>query len=79
MRSKVAKLCGNNHHQPGTCDDTVPQVEALYIHNFEEGMHDAQLEHLSRVLKQGRIWALNVGENFKLSAEAWIKFANEIP
>ena len=47
------------------------QVEALYIHNFEEGMRDAQLAHLTRVLKKGSVWALNIGENFKLSAQAW--------
>lgn len=54
-------------------------VEALYIHNFEEGMRDAQLEHLTRVLKKGYIWALNIGENFKLSATAWNAFAEELP
>ena len=55
------------------------QVEALYIHNFEEGMRDAQMAHLTRVLKKGHIWALNIGENFKLSAQAWNAFANELP
>ena len=55
------------------------QVEALYIHNFEEGMRDAQMAHLTRVLKKGHIWALNIGENFKLSAQAWNVFANELP
>ena len=55
------------------------KVEALYIHNFEEGMHDAQLEHLMRVLKKGFIWALNIGENFKLTRKAWTAFAEELP
>ena len=55
------------------------QVEALYIHNFEEGMRDAQLAHLTRVLKKGSVWALNIGENFKLSAQAWNAFAEELP
>jgi|EP01049_Picozoa_sp_SAG25_P005126 hypothetical protein len=55
------------------------QVEALYIHNFEDGMRDAQLEHLTRVLRKGHIWALNVGENFKLSAQAWRSFADTLP
>ena len=55
------------------------QVEALYIHNFEEGMRDAQLQHLAKVLKKGHIWALNVGENFKLSAQAWAAFAEALP
>lgn len=54
------------------------QVEALYIHNFEEGMRDEQLAHLSRVLEKGHIWALNVGENFKLSPKAWSAFAESL-
>lgn len=54
------------------------KVEALYIHNFEEGMQDAQLAHLSRVLQKGYIWALNVGENFKLSPQAWSAFADSL-
>jgi hypothetical protein len=32
--------------------------------------------HLGRVLQRGHIWALNVGENFALSTEAWEKFAH---
>ena len=31
------------------------------------------------MLRRGRIWALNVGENFKLSSEAWIEFTNNLP
>lgn len=42
-------------------------------------MRDAQLAHLIRVLKKGYIWALNIGENFKLSAQAWNTFAEELP
>ena len=42
-------------------------------------MRDAQLVHLIRVLKKGFIWALNIGENFKLSAQAWNTFAEELP
>ncbi|GMH43620.1 hypothetical protein BSKO_11542 [Bryopsis sp. KO-2023] len=51
------------------------RLEALYIQNFELGMCDSQLDHLTRVLQLGRIWALNVGENFNISLEAWEKFA----
>jgi hypothetical protein len=49
-------------------------VEALYIQNFEHGMLDDQLAHLGQTLKNGNIWALNVGENFKISANAWKRF-----
>ena len=41
-------------------------------------MYDEQLELLTKVLKQRRIWALNVGENFHVSLEAWQKFAEEL-
>lgn len=58
---------------------TCKTVEALYIQNFEDGMHDAQLRRLSEVLQQGSVWALNVGENFKLSADAWMGFAAALP
>ncbi|CAD7703590.1 unnamed protein product, partial [Ostreobium quekettii] len=54
-------------------------VEALYIQNFELGMYDEQLELLTDVLKQRRIWALYVGENFHTSLAAWEAFADELP
>eukprot|EP00803_Ostreobium_quekettii_P003889 evm.model.scf_407EXC.2 EVM.evm.TU.scf_407EXC.2 scf_407EXC:14109-19988(-) len=54
------------------------RVEALYIQNFEWGMYDEQLELLADVLKQRRIWALNVGENFHTSLQAWEAFAMEL-
>lgn len=44
------------------------RVEVLYIQNFEDGMHDQQLYHLVDVLKERRIWALNIGENANVSA-----------
>eukprot|EP00941_MAST-03F_sp_MAST-3F-sp1_P001920 g1920.t1 len=53
-------------------------VEALYIQNFEKGMLDDQLRKLATVLKRGRIWVLNVGENFGISNEAWAAFAEEL-
>lgn len=34
-----------------------------------QGMLDAQLDRLLRVLRHKRIWALNVGENFATSQE----------
>jgi hypothetical protein len=45
------------------------RVEALYIQNFEQGMLDEQLDRLVRLLRRGRIWALNVGENYGTSRE----------
>ncbi|CAL5226309.1 g9154 [Coccomyxa viridis] len=50
------------------------RVEVLYIQNFEWGMLDAQLRHLGEVLGNKRIWALNVGENFQITNQAWERF-----
>ncbi|KAK9815520.1 hypothetical protein WJX72_005004 [[Myrmecia] bisecta] len=55
------------------------RVEALYIQNFELGMHDEQLERLTEVLKLKRIWAVNVGENFQISLTAWERFCQVLP
>ena len=54
-------------------------VEALYIQNFEKAMQDPQLERLTGVLRLGRIWALNCGENFRISKEGWRKFKDALP
>lgn len=43
-----------------------------------QGMLDAQLEHLSRVLTSKHIWALNVGENFQISISAWERFTKDL-
>lgn len=53
-------------------------VEVLYIQNFEHGMFDEQLIRLTEVLKKGRIWALNAGENFEISLQAWETFTKEL-
>ena len=39
-----------------------------------QGMLDAQLRHLGEVLGNKRIWALNVGENFQITNQAWERF-----
>ena len=36
-----------------------------------QGMLDKQLGKLTEVLKLGRIWAVNVGENFNVTLPAW--------
>lgn len=41
-------------------------------------MLDPQLEHLARVLTNKRIWALNVGENFQVSIDAWERFTRAL-
>ena len=51
------------------------RVEVLYIQNFEQGFGDDQLLRLLDVLKLGRIWAVNVGENFQTSLPTWREFA----
>ncbi|PSC70796.1 chlorophyll b reductase [Micractinium conductrix] len=55
------------------------RVEALYCQNFEQGLLDAQLEALTRLLRRGRIWAVNAGENFGTSQEAWRRFCDALP
>ena len=39
-----------------------------------QGLLDRQLALLTEVLKKGRIWALNIGENFNISLGAWETF-----
>jgi hypothetical protein len=41
-------------------------------------MLDSQLVKLTDVLKLGRIWAVNVGENFAISLQAWHDFAHAL-
>lgn len=55
------------------------KVQALYLQNFERGMGDAQLRRLTEMLKVNRhIWALNVGENFEISLQAWKEFTDAL-
>ena len=43
-----------------------------------KGMLDEQLHLLTAVLKKGRIWALNIGENMNISRAAWERFTQEL-
>jgi hypothetical protein len=55
-------------------------VQVLYIQRFNEAMDDERLMHLVRVLKNNpRIWALNVGENFKITRRGWERFCDALP
>jgi hypothetical protein len=42
------------------------------------GMLDPQLAMLSRVLRRGHIWCLNIGENYRISPRAWEQFAKAL-
>ena len=53
-------------------------IQVLYIQNFPDGMLDAQLAHLTEVLKKGHIWAMNIGEAAKVSLQGWQKFAADL-
>ncbi|GBG31755.1 Hypothetical Protein FCC1311_079802 [Hondaea fermentalgiana] len=54
-------------------------VQALYIQNMEEAMDDETLGRLTEVLRaNSRIWALNVGENYRVSREGWEQFAEDL-
>jgi hypothetical protein len=44
-----------------------------------QGMLDPQLARLAEVLKLQRIWAVNVGENFEITQNAWQDFACALP
>mmetsp|Transcript_60505 Transcript_60505/g.136748 ORF Transcript_60505/g.136748 Transcript_60505/m.136748 type:complete len:487 (+) Transcript_60505:361-1821(+) len=52
--------------------------QALYIQNFNEGMRDPQLALLAKVLQRGKIWALNIGENYNVSPRGWDHFAQSL-
>ena len=55
-------------------------VQALYIQNFRVGMCDAVLDRLVEVLKEGRVWALNVGDYpDQVSVDAWRRLALALP
>jgi len=54
-------------------------VQVLYAHNLECAMNDTMLKELTDMLKRNpRIWALNVGENFKVSQQGWETFAEDL-
>ena len=48
------------------------------IRNAVQGMLDRQVKLLTEVLKKGRIWALNIGENMNVSRNAWERFAEDL-
>ena len=50
-------------------------VQAIYIQNYNEGMRDAQVLHLLRILQQGRIWCFNLGETYRVKMKTWKIFA----
>ena len=54
-------------------------VEVLYCQNLEDGMTDDTLGTLIDVLKKGRIWALNVGENYRITNAGWRALAEALP
>ena len=41
-------------------------------------MLDRQVKLLTEVLKKGRIWALNIGENMNVSRDAWETFTEDL-
>ena len=45
---------------------------------FMQGMLDRQLKLLTEVLKKGRIWALNIGENANITLGAWQTFTEDL-
>ena len=49
--------------------DQTYTIRVLYIQNFPDGMLDAQLAHLTEVLKKEHMWAMNIGEAAKVSLQ----------
>lgn len=52
--------------------------QALYIQNCNESMNDEQFYHVIKLLKQKRIWAMNIGENYLISHKAWLDFCDAL-
>lgn len=42
-------------------------------------MLDKQIDRLCDVLRLERVWAINVGENFEVTQNAWQRFARALP
>lgn len=51
--------------------------QALYIQNFNRGVHDEQVLHLLKILQLPtcKIWCLNIGETYNVKSSTWKKFA----
>ena len=55
-------------------------VQALYCQALEAAVDDKRLAMLTAVLRANqRIWALNVGENFRVTRRGWEAFARALP
>ena len=55
-------------------------VQALYAQSFDVSMDDEALACLTETLKANKsIWALNVGENIRVSRAGWTAFAAALP
>jgi hypothetical protein len=52
--------------------------EALYLQNFSQGVREPQLIKLIEVLRLGRIWSINLGENYEISLDAWWQFCRDL-
>lgn len=52
--------------------------QVLYMQNFNEGVTDAEMDLLVEVLRRGRIWCVNLGENYKVTTQRWWQFCDEL-
>jgi hypothetical protein len=52
--------------------------QALYLQNLTRAMHDEQLVSLTSLLKRKKIWCVNLGENYSVSAKGWIDFCRDL-
>jgi hypothetical protein len=55
-------------------------VEVVYLQNLGTGIQDAQLRRLvDEVLRQRRIWAMNIGETDAVSTAGWQYLLDSLP
>jgi hypothetical protein len=55
------------------------KCQALYVQNVTRAMGDIQLEKLVTLLRRRRIWCLNLGENYGVTAAGWTAFCAALP
>jgi hypothetical protein len=53
--------------------------QAMYIQNISSAIFDPQLVHFTSLLKEKRIWCVNIGENYSVTPSGWINFCNSLP
>lgn len=53
--------------------------EAMYIQNLSAAIKDTQLMNLVKLLREKKIWCLNVGEIYDVTNKCWRDFCDALP